>query len=120
MVSNWGYSCWAMLVFCLVFRGGTVNWLPGSAVMFSSWQLLRGCRSPTVVVVLISRRWLKYMYCFVQLGSPGLKCCHCVVKYIFRTCGNTEWRFTLVVSCVREKLNGMAIVVDNDNVSESL
>ena len=45
MVSNWGYYCFAMLVFCLVFRGGTVNWLPGSAIMFSSWQMLRGSRS---------------------------------------------------------------------------
>jgi len=57
-VSNWGYSCLAMLVFCLVFRSGTVNWLPGSAVVVRSWQMLRGGRSPTVVVVLISRRWL--------------------------------------------------------------
>jgi len=36
MVSNWGYCCLEMLFFCLVFRGGTVNWLPGSAVMVSS------------------------------------------------------------------------------------
>jgi len=53
--------------FCLVFRGGTVNWLPGSAVMVNSWQMLRGSRFPTVVVVLISRRWLKYIYFVVQL-----------------------------------------------------
>ena len=71
MVSNWGYYCFAMLVFCLVFRGGTVNWLPGSAVMVSSWQMLRGGRSPKVVVVLISRRWLKYTHFVVQLESPG-------------------------------------------------
>ena len=62
MVSNWGYSCLVMLVFCLVFRGGTVNWLPGSVVMVNSWQMLHGGRSPIVVVVLISRRWLKYIY----------------------------------------------------------
>ena len=37
MVSNWGSSCLAMLVFCLVFRGGTVNLLAGSAVTVSSW-----------------------------------------------------------------------------------
>jgi len=48
--------------FFLVFRGGTVNWLPGSFVMVNSWQMLRGSRAPTVVVVLISRRWLKYNY----------------------------------------------------------
>jgi len=46
MVSNWGYSCLAMLVFCLIFRGGTVNWSPGSAVMVSSWQMLRGSGVP--------------------------------------------------------------------------
>jgi hypothetical protein len=49
-----------------------VNWLPGNAVMVSSWQMLREGRSPTVVVVLISRRWLKYLYFVVQLESPGL------------------------------------------------
>ena len=77
-------------VFCLVFRGGTVNWLPGSAVMIDSWQMLRGGRSPTVVVVLISRRSFKYIYFVVQLEGPGLKCCYCIVEYLFRTCGNTE------------------------------
>jgi hypothetical protein len=49
-----------------------VNWLPGNAVMVSSWQMLRGGRSPTVVVVLIRRRWLEYIYLFVRLESPGL------------------------------------------------
>jgi hypothetical protein len=63
MVSN-SLQCWFL---CSVFRGGTVNWLPGSAVMVNSWQMLRGGRSPTVVVVLISRRWLKYIYLVVQL-----------------------------------------------------
>ena len=43
-----------------------MNWLPGSAVMVNSWQMLRGGRSPTVVVVLISRRLLKYIYFTVQ------------------------------------------------------
>jgi len=52
------WQCWFL---CLVFRGGTVNWLPGSAVMVNSWQMLRGGRSPTVVVVLIRSRWLKYI-----------------------------------------------------------
>ena len=56
MVSNWGYSYLATLVFC----GVTANWLPGSAVIVSSWQMLRSGRSPTVVVELVSRRWLKY------------------------------------------------------------
>jgi len=36
--------------------------------------------------------------CLVE--SPGLKCCYCIVEYLFRMCGNTEWRFTLVVSSV--------------------
>jgi len=58
MVSNWVYSCLATLVFC----GVTVNWLPGSAVMVSSWQMLRRGRSPTIVVELVSRKWLKYIY----------------------------------------------------------
>ena len=58
MVSNWVYSCLATLVFCDV----TVNWLPGSAVMVSSWQMLRRGRSPAAVVELVSRRWLKYIY----------------------------------------------------------
>jgi hypothetical protein len=35
-MSNLGYSCLAMLVFCLVVHGDTVNWLAGSAVMVSS------------------------------------------------------------------------------------
>jgi len=91
MVSNWGYSCLAMLVFCLVFHGGTVNWLPGNAVMVSSRQMLHGGRSPTVVVVLISRRWLKYTCFIVHLESPGLKCCYCIAEYLFWMCGNTEW-----------------------------
>jgi hypothetical protein len=37
MVSNWVHSCLATLVFCDV----TMNWLPGSAMMVSSWQMLR-------------------------------------------------------------------------------
>jgi len=49
MVSNWGYSCLAKLVFCLVFRGGTENWLPGSAIMVSSWQMLRAGGVPFLV-----------------------------------------------------------------------
>ena len=110
-MSNWVYSCLVILVFCLVFRGDTVNCLAGSAVLVSSWQMLRGGRPSTVVVVLISRRWLKYIYFVVQLEGPGLTCCYCVVEYVFRTCGNTEWRFTLAVSfcfsCVGEMLNGM-------------
>jgi len=74
----------------LVFCGGTVNWLPGSDVMVSFWHMLRGGQSPTVAVVLISRRWLKYIYFVVQLESPGLKCCYCIAEYLFQTCGNTE------------------------------
>ena len=58
MLSKWVYSCLATLVFC----GVTVNWLPGSAVMVSSWQMLRRGRSPTIVVELVSRKWLKYIY----------------------------------------------------------
>ena len=96
VVSSWVYSCLAVLVFSLVFHGGTVNWLWGNTVMVSSCQMLHGGRSPTVVVVLISRRCFKYIYFIVQLESPGLKC-YCRVEYIFWTCGNTEWRFTLVV-----------------------
>jgi hypothetical protein len=63
------------------------NELAGSAVMVSSWQMLRGGRSPTVVVKLISRRCLKYIYIVVQLES-----CYCVVEDLFRTCGNTVAR----------------------------
>jgi len=65
VISGWGVwcqigdipvcQCWFL---CEVFRGGTVNWLPGSAVMVNSWQMLRGDRSPTGVVVLIRCRWL--------------------------------------------------------------
>jgi hypothetical protein len=33
-----------------------MNWLPGSAMMVSSWQMLRRGWSPTVVVELVSRR----------------------------------------------------------------
>jgi hypothetical protein len=86
MVSNWGYCCLAVLVFC----GGTVNWLHGSAVMVSSWQMLCSGGSATVVVELISCRWLKYIYFVVQLESPGLKRCYCIEKYLFRTRGSTE------------------------------
>jgi hypothetical protein len=70
MVSNWVYSCMATLVFC----GVTVNWLPGSAVMVSSWQMLRRGRSPAVVVEFVSSRWLKCIaYCVVWLESAGLR-----------------------------------------------
>jgi len=55
MVSNSVYSCLATLVFC----GVTVNWLPGSAVMVSSWQMLRRVRSPTIVLEIVSCMWLK-------------------------------------------------------------
>ena len=68
MVSNWVYSCLATLIFCCV----TTNWLPGSAVMVSSWQMLRRGRFPSVVVELVSRRWFKYIYFVVWLESPGL------------------------------------------------
>ena len=36
-----------------------------SAIMVSSWPVLHGGRS-TVVVVLINRRWLKYIYFIAQ------------------------------------------------------
>ena len=52
MVSNCVYFCLATLVFC----GVIVNWFPGSAVKVSSLQILRGRRSPNVVVELVSRR----------------------------------------------------------------
>ena len=70
MLSKWVYPCLATLVFC----GVTVNWLPGCAVMVSSWQMLRKDRSPPVVLELVSRRWLKYIYSYfvVYLESPGL------------------------------------------------
>jgi hypothetical protein len=61
MLSNCGYSCLVTLVFCAI----TVNLLPGSAVMFNSWQMLRRGRSPTVVMELNSRRWLKILRCVV-------------------------------------------------------
>jgi hypothetical protein len=54
--------------FCLVFHGGTVNWLPGSVVMVNSSQMLRSGRSPTAVVVLITRRWLKNIYFVVHFN----------------------------------------------------
>jgi len=68
MVSNWGYSCLAMLV-CLVFRVGTVNWLLGSAVLVKSWQILCEDPFPIGVMVLISRMWLNYMHFVVQLEA---------------------------------------------------
>jgi len=46
IVSNCVYSVLATLVFCDV----TVNRLPGSVVVVSSWQMLRRDRSPTVMV----------------------------------------------------------------------
>ena len=46
--------------------------------------MLRGGRSPTVLVVLISRRWLKYIYFVVKLESPVLKSCYCIVEYLIR------------------------------------
>jgi len=33
------WQCWFLY---LVFRGGTMNWLPGSAVMVNSLRVLRG------------------------------------------------------------------------------
>jgi hypothetical protein len=69
MVSKWGYSCLATLVFC----GVTVNWLPGSAVMVSFWQMLRRGRSPAVVVelkvvLIVSSHWQhNYRYVFYRL-----------------------------------------------------
>jgi hypothetical protein len=52
VVSKWVYFCLTTLYFC----GVTVNWLSGSAVMVSSWQMLGRVRSPTVMVELVSRR----------------------------------------------------------------
>ena len=65
-----------MLVFYLVFRGGTLNWLPGITVMVSSWQMLRGGGTPTVVVVLISRpqaniHYMKVIQCTHTLNVPS-------------------------------------------------
>jgi hypothetical protein len=60
-IKKWVYSCLATVNFC----GVTVNWLPGNAVMVSSWQMLRRGRSPTVVVQLVRRRWWKYIYFIV-------------------------------------------------------
>jgi hypothetical protein len=72
LLSNWVYSCLAALDFC----GAKVNRLPGSAVMVSSWQMLRRSRSPTVVVELVSYR---YIYFVVHLVNPGLKCCYSIL-----------------------------------------
>jgi hypothetical protein len=58
------WHCWFL---CLIFHGGTVNWLPGSALMVNTLQMLHGGQSQTVVVVLISCRLLKYIYFIVQL-----------------------------------------------------
>ena len=59
--------------FVWFFRGGTVNWLPGSTVMVNSWQMLRGGRSPSVVVVVLtSRRWLKNIH-FVEQSTLSRK-----------------------------------------------
>jgi hypothetical protein len=66
MVSNWGYSCLAMLVSLFGFPWWYSESVARSAVMVSSWQMLCGGRSPTVVVELISCRWLKYIYFIVQ------------------------------------------------------
>jgi len=33
---------WQCFFLSLVFHGGTVNWLPGSAIMVNSWQMLGG------------------------------------------------------------------------------
>ena len=41
------WQCW----FIVGFRGGTVNWLPGSAIMVSSWPMLHGDQSPTVATI---------------------------------------------------------------------
>ena len=57
---------------------------------------------------LISRRWLKNIYFVVHLESPGLKCSYCVVECQFRTCGNTECRFTLVVLFSVSSVNKVA------------
>jgi hypothetical protein len=49
--------------------------LAGSAIIVSSWQMLCGGRSPTVVVELITCRWLKYVYFVVWLEN-----CYCIVE----------------------------------------
>jgi hypothetical protein len=53
----WGLWCqtgyipdWVTLAFC----GVTVSWLPGSAVMISSWQMLRRVRAATVLLEFLS------------------------------------------------------------------
>ena len=52
----------AVLVSLFGFPWWHSELVAGSAVMVNSWQMLRGGRSPTGVVVLISYMWLKYIY----------------------------------------------------------
>jgi len=44
-----------------------VNWLSVGAVMVDSWQMLCVDRYPTGMVVLISCRWLNYIYFLLHL-----------------------------------------------------
>jgi hypothetical protein len=74
----------------MAFCGVTMSWLPGSAVMVSSLQMLGRGRSATVVVELVSCRWLKYIYFVVWLESPDLNIVICRLEYLLWPCGNDE------------------------------
>jgi len=62
MGSNWVYSCLATLV----FYGVTVNWLPVSAVMVSSWQMLLHTDILRCVV-----------------GKSRFECCYCICNIYY-------------------------------------
>ena len=62
-------------------------------------------------VDLISRRWLKYIYFLVQFVSPGLKCCYCIVEYLFRTCVNPLNAELNLICHLLALLGGATIVV---------
>ena len=92
-----------IFIFCsagfFVWFSGVAQWIGCQVV--PQWLILGRCylgdpksercggaHWPQVVEINIFR---------CSVGNPGLECCYCVVKYLFRMCGNIELRITLVV-----------------------
>jgi len=71
-------------------------------------------------VVLISRRCLRYVYFVVQEGISGLKHSRISISDVWCRKGRFTFVSLFCFSYIGEMLNGMVIVVDNDDISGSL
>ena len=67
-----------------------MNWLPSSAVVVSSWQMLRRGRSPNFVVEFVSCRVVEIHILRSVAVKSRFECSYCILEYLLWPGGNAE------------------------------